>query len=144
MREFPSAAFAIAMFAVAACGTRTDLLSAGDLTGDSGSTPANAGQCTWPASLDSPLHGSSAPHCSAAPALLRCNTPDGGVNACLSNDPGCSDGGGTSCMNECANNEYAVGCYPPPFLDAGTAPNPPSTCRLLDGHSAWYCCPCGQ
>lgn len=171
---FATGLFAVAACGAKAAGpgdSSDDSGSTGDSmatsTSDSGATSTTtATHCSWPASLDPPMSALNTPHCAAAVAALYCNTEGGGGEHCLSNDPSkcsdapaggassssgggsssTSDAGGTTCVNQCTNDEYAVGCYPPPALGpmAGMAPQPPSTCRIVNGGSAWYCCPCGQ
>jgi hypothetical protein len=121
--------------------------SAEDATG--GGTTVGLPACTWPASLDA-ADGETG-QCVAARAYLSCKGSNGGGELCLSNDPtqcpGLNPIVGTTffgCVDQCAADEYAVGCGGP---GPGPWPQPPAGCRSLPsgpGGGSVLCCPCDQ
>jgi len=95
-----------------------------------------------------PRDGGAGGSCGVARYALTCVVADagGGVEECVSDDPTRCDTGTvqtSSCMSDCAPNEYGVACGPP-IGDAGET-QVLATCRTRGvapgGHSS-YCCPC--
>ncbi len=114
---------------------------------------AQLAACTISPAVQALDGGSSSTVCSAARTLLLCKTLDMGTSnageVCLSDDPsacppsaGVLPDAGTSCDDECADDEYAVACG----FGPGVAPSPPSGCRgygAAPSGTIYYCCPCG-
>ena len=94
----------------------------------------DSSMCPWSSGSSSSGGGDSSGGSSAS----------GGSSSGATETDSSTSEGGTICVNQCANGEYAVECFPPSAFGAGTAPSPPSTCRLVNGRSAFYCCPCGM
>ena len=113
-----------------------------------GSRPAGLPECRWDPSLDQA--DAAAGSCLAGRTLLDCTLSNGTSEGCLSDDlagcPGASsqqDAVVVSCENQCAGDEYAVGCWARPMM--AELPSPPVDCRSVaatPGGSVFYCCPC--
>jgi hypothetical protein len=160
--------FLLGIASVFACTSKTTPQSPnveGADAGDAGDAGADAGDtvdaCAPPATIACSWDASPYPddaavgQCRAKHYSLTCKFPNGVTAGCLSDDPtsGCADvelhvetgGPAVCCENQCAPNEYAVGC-------AGDATNTPSGCRSIPmnspggpspaTHYALFCCAC--
>jgi len=165
-----SAAYHVLAVGLVACALAcTDRASHSNALGvEADGATAFSTACLWPASLDPP-DVVNVQKCVAARTFLSCNSPNGGGEECLSNDPtrctfdppvsgGSSSSGSSSagssnmapdaaantCQNFCEVNEYAVGCGP--TFQGSPPPGPPSEygCHEVKGGGGgpFYCCPC--
>jgi len=115
-------------------------------TGVAKDVVVEAGQCSWPSSLD-PVDGGDRLFSGAYYAvrwMLDCKLPSGAGGSCSGNSPtppkGC--GGplaGATCTSHCAETDYVV-----TWQDVGDMPPfPACTPAGTDPDQSFFCCPCG-